>query len=140
MSLTIMEAIDNLKKSSGGGNEFVLNLSYNEELDRSVVDKTYDEIVIAIKSGLKPVIISNEYDTNFPDFSAQYRYEYCHSSLGLPSSDSSVNGISFINFAPSLGRVGGELIASVDVTAIVIGEDNLLYFITARFDSVTLDD
>lgn len=51
-------------KSSGstasGSSKFIINLSWHQEISKYTVDKTYDEIVEAVKSGLDAQLVYND--------------------------------------------------------------------------------
>ena len=76
MSLTIMEAIDNLKKSGGGGNEFVINMYYDEAEQKTRLNKTFAEILDAIRNGLNPVVFGDDHTDDPETYFSRYKYTW----------------------------------------------------------------
>lgn len=70
-------------KSSGstasGSSKFIINLSWHEEVSKYTVDKTYDEIVEAVKSGLDAQLVYRDGDViNVCNFVSWYGTEVGH--------------------------------------------------------------
>ena len=76
MSLTIMEATDNLRKSGGGGNEFVINMYYDEAELKTRLDKTFAEILDAIRNGLNPVVFGGDHTDDPETYFSRYKFAW----------------------------------------------------------------
>lgn len=131
----IAEAIKNLPE---GGGEYVVNIIHHENDEPKTLDKTFDEIFAAIKSGFNPVIIWTDTDPTDPNWLHQRKYIY--SNIFMGGSKSSVRSISFVNTNLYISsNVPGELNAGGDVYAIIVFSDDTLHYVGAEYSEVYLD-
>lgn len=130
MSLTIMEAIDNLKKSSVG-NEFVVNLSVDGDGYR--LNKTFSEILEAIRNSLNPVIYADDGALSETYF-ARDRFLWFGSYYN--TTDEITNCyITFVNCIFSIYNAEAE----GSVGYLILYGDNTLKFGHAEFANVSID-
>lgn len=134
----IAEAIKNLPM--GGGNEFVINHTYDQSVGHGFIDKTFDEIFTAIKQGLNPVIIWT--DTKPTDPNYLYHKRFIYSSIFMGGNISSVRRISFVNtnMGVDINGANSELLAVGDVYAVIVMSDDTLHYVGAEYREVYLDD
>lgn len=122
----IAEAIKNLPMGGGNGNEFVIHELYDESREAPYyLDKSFSEILGAIRNGLTPVIYSDE-ETNETHI---HRYKF--SFVEVESDDAEVgerdkyNQIRFVGHSFVFNPVDNNVTGKV-LYAILLGDETLI--------------